>query len=140
MKTIIILLLIISPLFLFSVPNFNATQSAKNGGTNGYYDVSETHDTNNHTSSLKCKDPSSDACSWTQRPEDVHHLEGSNGTDIYIGDLETHANIQISLDTLNGSFSSNIIVDGELWYRNISWISTDVSNYNFFISLNKSVQ
>lgn len=138
MKTIILLLTLISPIIVIGASDFTATHKATNGGPNGYYDVSESHDTDEGTSSLNCKNPGGDNCAWTDRPEDVHQLEGGNGTGIYFDDLETHANTQISLDTLSGSFTSNIIVDGENWYRNISWTAIDSNNYDFIISINQS--
>lgn len=43
----------------------------------------------------------------------------------------------ISNLVLNGSINSNIIIDGELWYRNVSWTAINAYNNTIEITINK---
>jgi hypothetical protein len=104
MKKILSLVLVFS---LLSISSFAApliSISKKNGGVNGYYSITERHDSDG--SSLNCQDPGNSSCVFDIEPT----VEGISQTtyDVYllIGLAETEIN--------NGNTSGTIIHAGEI--------------------------
>lgn len=44
----------------------------------------------------------------------------------------------ISSSVLSGNITSNVTIDGELWYRNVTWTATNIYNNTIEITINKS--
>ena len=51
-------------------------------------------------------------------------------------DLYNYANNQILSNVLTGSYTDNIIITGDYWYRSLSWSATDVNNSRIIINNN----
>jgi len=116
--------------------SYDVVVNRNNGGQNGYKVVQENHDTNDGTSNLNCQDPGHSSCDFVSAPEDVHNLQTGNGTDIPWEDLENYAIDEIDLGNLTGNHTANITLDGELWYRSVSWDATGSYDNEITININ----
>lgn len=115
MKNIALLFFVILvSLSLSSEATIKITKS--NGGQNGYRDITETHDGDDHT--LKCKNPGRESCTWGQGFPTVT-LDELESIDSYIEN-------QLS----NGLYSGTGNLSGtNLWFYWIYNESTGTLNY-----------
>lgn len=115
MKNIgLLFLVILVSLTLSSKAKIKITKS--NGGQNGYRDVVETHDGDDHT--LKCKNPGRESCTWGQGFP-IATLDELEAIDTFIEN-------QLS----NGSYSGTGNLSGtNLWFHWSFNESTGTLNY-----------
>ena len=86
-----------------------------NGGANGYYSVSETHDTNvfsEDVHTLNCQDPGMSPCVWTNPPT--------------VSKLTGYAERQIQNGYLEGSYEQFL----DSVRHVVNWTATNVYNSN----------
>ena len=110
------------------------------GGSNGYNIVYEHHDDggwfDEAESTLSCNDPGNSKCEWTINPTLLPSMIGPGGGACPWEDLYNYANNQILSNVLTGSYTDNIIITGDYWYRSLSWSATDVNNSRIIINNN----
>ncbi len=109
-------------------------------GGNGGYDVFEKHDDGiwlikSAKSTLTCVAPGSQECKFTIDPRTLSDLVGPNGSNPNWTDLDDYAKDKIQSNIFTGTYSNNLSINGDLWYRNVSWIATDKYNYKVTINI-----
>lgn len=109
-------------------------------GENGKYnDISESHDDGGWfrkaESKLTCTNPGNSACAWINHPDTRPGLVTDFGTPIDVDDMQDHAEDQITAGTLNGSYNNNLFIDGEFWYRNVTWNASSTTGGSATITI-----
>lgn len=102
--------------------------SKTNGGNNGYYTVTETHDGlvfKDHK--LTCTNPGNTSCTWEHPPSAVQNLNGDNiPVNVFLIEQQIIAFIN------NGQLSGTLVnVEGQI---STTWTSTGINDYTFTIS------
>lgn len=122
----ILTLIITSALSLHAYSSIIITKT--NGGTNGYYTVTENHDGvifKDHK--LSCTDPGATSCTWTIPPSTVQNNQGDEiPVNVFLIEQQIIAFIN------NGQLSGTLV--NAVGQVSTTWTSTGINNYTFTIS------
>lgn len=87
-------------------------------------------------STLDCHGTGGVKCNWKIHPSSLPDLVTGSGNPVPIDDLKDYADNEIGANNLSDSYINNIVIDGELWYRSVTWNSNTVNpNFNSLISI-----
>ena len=126
MKKIFILILI--SIILTTTASAFISVTKAGGGKNGYDYVSEEHDGSFHT--LSCSGEGYAPCEWTVKPE----FTGPNSVAPW-EDLEQYAITQVQAGNLQGTYTNNVEINGDLWNRSVQWDGQDTLNIDIDLNI-----
>lgn len=136
MKTLLFILFVLC----ISITDSNARniKITKTGEGSGY-SVTETHEDGgwftSSKSRLTCVAPGPSSCAWTLDPRTLDDLTGPGPSNPTWDDLRDYAEDNISNNVLSGSHVANIVINGDLWYRSVTWSATNINNSEIEINI-----
>lgn len=137
-------MMIVALSLLFAAYSFSYSRTIKvsetgpAGSASGYQKFEEHDDggfLKGSKSTLLCTAPGPAQCVWNIDPRTLPDMFGPNNSNPEWADLKTYAISQITGGTLSGSYVNNIVINGDSWYRNVTWNSTNITNYNVEIEI-----
>lgn len=128
------ILIIASILCIFTSSSYARTIEIEkiDGQNDKYQTIQEKHEDGGWFSSakstLKCYDPGTNTCEWTINPRTLPSMIGPNQSNPEWEDLHNYALDEIINGNFAGSFTSNVTINNDFWYRTVQWSGNNTNN------------